>query len=281
MARNRRALVNARPSADLDAAGLSDLHTNLQSALVCPLLFGERFIGALRVYHVDAAFYRDDHRRLLDRVSEQAAAVINNSMLFEQTQEDSLTDPLTGLPNTRFLFMHLSRELARAERLKTEVSLMVMDLDNFKRHQRQPRSPRRRPRALRSRARAARRDPSVRHLRPLRRRRVHRGAVGLRRGRGREQARRSCRTASTKCSSRRGRAGKLRLGVSVGTAVFPHDGESYEALLAAADSRMYQDKAQPKARRPAVTPHHARRVAVPGRRPTSISSGRRRGTSNW
>ena len=41
-------------------------------------------------------------------------------MLFEQTQEDSLTDPLTGLPNTRFLFMHLTRELARAERLKSE-----------------------------------------------------------------------------------------------------------------------------------------------------------------
>ncbi len=30
------------------------------------------------------------------------------------------------------MFMHLTRELARAERLKTEVSLLVMDLDNFK-----------------------------------------------------------------------------------------------------------------------------------------------------
>lgn len=132
VARNRRALVNARPSADLEAAGRSDLHTNLQSALVCPLLFSDRFIGTLSVYHVDAAYYRDDHRRLLDRISEQAAAVINNSMLFEQTQEDSLTDPLTGLPNTRFLFMHLTRELARAERLKQEVALLVMDLDHFK-----------------------------------------------------------------------------------------------------------------------------------------------------
>ena len=53
-------------------------------------------------------------------------------MVFEQTQEDSLTDPLTGLPNTRSMFMHLTRELARAERLKSEVSLLVMDLDNFK-----------------------------------------------------------------------------------------------------------------------------------------------------
>src|SRR5687767_9875475 len=81
VARNRRPLVNARPSADLEAAGLSQLSTSLQSALVCPLMFSERFIGTLSVYHTDAAFYRDDHRRLLDRVSEQAAAVINNSML--------------------------------------------------------------------------------------------------------------------------------------------------------------------------------------------------------
>ena len=84
------------------------------------------------MYHTEPSFYTDDHRRLLDRVCEQAAAVIHNSIVFEQTQEDSLTDPLTGLPNTRFMFMHLSRELARAERLKAEVSLLVMDLDDFK-----------------------------------------------------------------------------------------------------------------------------------------------------
>ena len=130
-------------------------------------------------------FYRDDHRRLLDRVSEQAAAVINNSMLFEQTQEDSLTDPLTGLPNTRFLFMHLTRELARAERLKSEVSLLVMDLDNFKSindshgHHVGDRALCEVARVLRAAIRP------VRHLRPLRRRRVHRRAVGLRRRRGR------------------------------------------------------------------------------------------------
>ena len=104
----------------------------MQSALVAPLVFNDRFIGTLAVYHSTADFYTDDHRRLLDRVCEQASAVIHNSIVFEQTQEDSLTDPLTGLPNTRFMFMHLTRELARAERLKSEVALLVMDLDNFK-----------------------------------------------------------------------------------------------------------------------------------------------------
>jgi diguanylate cyclase (GGDEF)-like protein len=38
----------------------------------------------------------------------------------------------------------------------------------------------------------------------------------------------------------------LRLGLSIGTAVFPEDGDTYESLLAAADSRMYHDKAARK-----------------------------------
>ena len=241
VARNRRALVNARPSADLEAAGRSDLHTNLQSALVCPLLFSERFIGTLSVYHVDAAYYRDDHRRLLDRVSEQAAAVINNSMLFEQTQEDSLTDPLTGLPNTRFLFMHLTRELARAERLKQEVALLVMDLDNFKSindshgHHVGDRALCEVARVLRTAIRPY--DICVRYAGDE--------FIVVLSGCNTEEAE-SKRTELQQSIDEvyfEARPGKrVELGISVGAAVFPQDGESYEALLATADSRMYHDK---------------------------------------
>ena len=38
----------------------------------------------------------------------------------------------------------------------------------------------------------------------------------------------------------------LALAISVGAAVFPHDGDSYELLLATADSRMYRDKTRRK-----------------------------------
>jgi diguanylate cyclase (GGDEF)-like protein/putative nucleotidyltransferase with HDIG domain len=247
VARNRRALVNARPSADLEAAGLASLQTNLQSALVCPLLFNERFIGTLSVYHVDAAFYRDDHRRLLDRVSEQAAAVINNSMLFEQTQEDSLTDPLTGLPNTRFLFMHLTRELARAERLKSEVSLMVMDLDNFKEindshgHHVGDRALCEVARVLRTAIRPY--DICVRYAGDE--------FIVVLSGCGADEAehKRAELQQSIDEVAFEARPGKtVELGVSVGAAVFPQDGESYESLLATADSRMYQDKSSRKRR---------------------------------
>ena len=247
VARNRRPLVNARPSADLEAAGLTHLATTLQSALVCPLMFNERFIGTLSVYHTDAAFYRDDHRRLLDRVSEQAAAVINNSMLFEQTQEDSLTDPLTGLPNTRFLFMHLTRELARAERLKSEVSLMVMDLDSFKEindhhgHHVGDRALCEVARVLRAAIRPY--DICVRYAGDE--------FIVVLSGCGADEAEHKRQELQKSIDDVffEARPGKrLQLGISVGSAVFPQDGESYEALLATADSRMYQDKSGRKRR---------------------------------
>ena len=40
------------------------------------------------------------------------------------------------------------------------------------------------------------------------------------------------------------RAGKtIPIAISAGASVFPHDGTTYEALLADADHRMYRDKA--------------------------------------
>jgi GGDEF domain-containing protein len=131
VARNRRTLINGDPRVSFAAAGLSE-DLSINSAIVCPLQYNDTFIGCLALYHVEQNHYTEDHRRLLERIAEQAGAVIHNSIVFEQTQEDSLTDPLTGLPNRRSMFVHLSRELSRAERLKSEVAIIVMDIDGFK-----------------------------------------------------------------------------------------------------------------------------------------------------
>src|SRR5207248_9048593 len=131
VARNRRTLINGEPRVTFESAGLGG-GLALKSAIVCPLQYNDTFIGCLGLYHVEPNHYNEDHRRLLERIAEQAGPVIHNSIVFEQTQEDSLTDPLTGLPNRRSMFVHLSRELARAERLKGEVALIVMDVDGFK-----------------------------------------------------------------------------------------------------------------------------------------------------
>jgi diguanylate cyclase (GGDEF)-like protein/putative nucleotidyltransferase with HDIG domain len=244
VARNRRPLVNARAAADFEAAGVV-ANTTLQSALVCPLVFNDRLIGAIAVYHTNPSVYNDDHRRLLDRISEQAAAVIYNSIVFEQTQEDSLTDALTGLPNTRFLFMHLTRELARAGRLKSDVSLLVMDLDGFKEindthgHQNGDRALREVATVLRAAIRPY--DICVRYagdefivvLSGCCAEEAERKRLEL------QQA-----VAAIRFEPTPGR--RVPLALSIGAAVFPHDGETYEALLATADARMYSDKTRRK-----------------------------------
>ena len=239
--RNRRPLVNGRPAADFEAADLAPVPAHLRSALVCPLVCNEKVIGTLSVYHVDADFYKDDHRRLLERISEQAAAAISNSIVFEETREASLSDPLTGLPNTRFLFTHLGRELSRAERLHSPVSILVLDLDDFKEindtygHHVGDRALREVARVLKEAIRPY--DICVRYA-------------------GDEFI-----IVLTDCGPEDAEAKRLELqqaidhvvleatpgnrtvvSVSIGAAVFPADGETYEALLATADGRMYRDK---------------------------------------
>jgi diguanylate cyclase (GGDEF)-like protein/putative nucleotidyltransferase with HDIG domain len=240
VARNRRPLVNARPSADLEAMG-SNAPTVLQSALVCPLIVADRLIGTLAVYHEEPSFYREDHRRLLERVCEQAGAVVQNSVIFEQTQEDSLTDPLTGLPNTRSLFNHLTRELARAERLTSEVALVVMDLNDFKEindnfgHQFGDMALRQVASVLRTTIRPY--DMCVRYA----------GdefivvLSGCARGEA-EHKRAELQAAVDAIVMEAPPGERVTLSISAGVAVYPHDGETYETLLAKADSRMYSDK---------------------------------------
>jgi diguanylate cyclase (GGDEF)-like protein/putative nucleotidyltransferase with HDIG domain len=241
VARNGRTLINADPRLAFDAAGLPS-ETPLRSAVVCPLQFNDVLIGCLALYHVQPNYYTDDHRRLLERIGEQAGAVIHNSIVFEQTQEDSLTDSLTGLPNRRSMFVHLSRELARAERLGSEVAVIVMDVDGFKDindtygHNVGDRALREVAWALQGALRPY--DLCVRYA----------GdefiivlGDGPREAAEAKKQELQARIAEIQFEARPGK--RLRLGASAGAAVFPHDGSTYEALLADADHRMYRDKA--------------------------------------
>ena len=59
--------------------------------------------------------------------------VIFAGRLFESTERELLSDPLTGLANRRFLHDILLRELRRAQRSKVPISLVFADIDHFKR----------------------------------------------------------------------------------------------------------------------------------------------------
>ena len=143
------------------------------------------------------------------------------------------------------MFMHLTRELARADRLKSEVSLLVMDLDNFKDindtygHHVGDRALREVAGVLRTGIRPY--DICVRYAGDE--------FIVVLSGCGGEEAERKRLELQRAVDDLQfeARPGKmLPLAISVGASVFPHDGDSYETLLATADSRMYRDKTRRK-----------------------------------
>ena len=71
-------------------------------------------------------------RRLAIAVAERVSLALANLRLREMLRNQSIRDPLTGLYNRRYLEESLTRELRRAVRAKRPVSVVMMDLDNFK-----------------------------------------------------------------------------------------------------------------------------------------------------
>jgi diguanylate cyclase (GGDEF)-like protein len=165
------------------------------------------------------------------------------------------------------MFMHLARELARAERLKVEVALLVMDLDNFK--------------DINDSHGHHVGDRVLRELAPLLRNAIRPYDICVRyagdefivvlSGCGREEAERKRlelqRTVDEAVfEARPGR--RIPLAISVGSAIYPHDGDTYEALLATADSRMYRDKSRRKEQSRA----QGLVTGTDGRAPTSVTA---------
>lgn len=83
---------------------------------------------------------RGDHRlreqgglRQARMLADTVGLAIVNLRLRESLREQSIRDGLTGLFNRRYLEETLARELARASREQTSLSLLMVDLDHFKR----------------------------------------------------------------------------------------------------------------------------------------------------
>jgi diguanylate cyclase len=68
-------------------------------------------------------------RQELDQARQQLNQV-NSELARAETL--AVTDPLTGLPNRRGLQVALSRELARARRVKSDMCMAIIDIDHFK-----------------------------------------------------------------------------------------------------------------------------------------------------
>ncbi|HEX5050408.1 MAG TPA: diguanylate cyclase [Planctomycetota bacterium] len=78
------------------------------------------------------AEYSEYKQKLAQAAAEQIAGAIANARLHQELRDQSIRDPLTGLFNRRSLEEWLARELHRAERRRTKVGLLMLDIDHFK-----------------------------------------------------------------------------------------------------------------------------------------------------
>jgi len=106
---------------------------SLAHALAVPLFHDGRAVcGTLTLYQTAESPFSEDDLRLLTTVAAQASIAISKAGAYEQTERTALTDVLTGLPNARHFFLRLEGEIARASREGRPLSLLLLDIDEFK-----------------------------------------------------------------------------------------------------------------------------------------------------
>jgi diguanylate cyclase (GGDEF)-like protein len=76
--------------------------------------------------------WADNELLLLATVADQLAVAVNQAHMYAQMQQQALTDALTGWHNRRSFELQLERDLHLATRMRQPLSLIMMDLDNFK-----------------------------------------------------------------------------------------------------------------------------------------------------
>ncbi|WP_433284947.1 diguanylate cyclase [Micromonospora sp. CA-244673] len=113
------------PPADADAGSDSSARRDPESS--------SGALGVLALYdRLGADEFDDDDLVTLRTFAGHAAVAVENVRVHEEAQRLSLTDPLTGLWNYRYLRESIRREVERANRFGRMLSVLALDLDRFK-----------------------------------------------------------------------------------------------------------------------------------------------------
>ncbi len=246
VAQNKKPIVNGNPSVEPGYLNDPAKFSTLRSALAIPLEGVSGVIGVLALYRGERDAFTSDHLRILLAVSSKMALSIENALKYEQAESSATTDYLTGLPNARSLFLQLDRELARCKRDSSSLVVMVGDMDGFKQindrfgHLEGNRVLRLFAQALKE---SCREYDYVARMGGDEFVVVAPGLPADVAAKRADQLRELAKQAGVEVCA------EDILSLSVGTAMYPEDGQDAEELLAEADRRMYLEKQQQPARK--------------------------------
>ncbi|MFB6260004.1 MAG: diguanylate cyclase, partial [Thiohalorhabdaceae bacterium] len=107
-------------------------HQEAGSYLCLPLVTGGTNLGFIHMASPQVAYFTDETLEMISGYVEVTAPVINNIRMVAENKAMSLTDPLTGLHNRRFLEETMPLLEEQARRRDSPISLILADLDDFK-----------------------------------------------------------------------------------------------------------------------------------------------------
>jgi diguanylate cyclase (GGDEF)-like protein/putative nucleotidyltransferase with HDIG domain len=238
-----------------------------QTALIVSIVHQGEVLGTINLYspHPDAFSVHD--KQLLETIAERAAMALYNGLLFDRTRGHAFTDPVTGVYNIRYLTQYVeercrtaNEEKRRREEEKTEedtdsafpllpspFALLCLDLDSFK--------------PINDNFGHQKGDRVLNALANVFQATVCPSDVVARYGGDKflivldgadaHAAHAMCERLQKAVESYdpdliHPKLGALHLGVSIGYACFPQDGDNCTRLLSAADLQMYHQKTERK-----------------------------------
>ena len=105
-----------------------------EALIVVPLIARGNMKGTLNIYREgEDVFFTDEEFKLATRFGDAAALALDNAHIRASLEHQAQTDPLTGLYNHRAFHELLRKELLRASSAHDTVSVVMLDLDDFKR----------------------------------------------------------------------------------------------------------------------------------------------------
>jgi diguanylate cyclase (GGDEF)-like protein len=224
----------------------------LSALKIFPLRTGESVVGTLVCGSRAAGGLPEAAQKELSMLALQAAQALVRTRLYEQAERLATTDGLTGLLNRRTFSAQIQGRLREAQRYNRPLSLLLLDIDHFKKVNDTHRHP------------AG--DAVLRGVAGVAQKQARETDIVARYG-GEEMAlilpetdARGAHAIAERLRKAVGAAGyptergNLHVTVSVGVATWPGSGEAAEALLEAADKALYRAKQAGRNRVSAAVP---------------------------
>jgi diguanylate cyclase (GGDEF)-like protein len=108
-------------------------HDHIHSWLGVPLIAQNKVIGLLAIDSIEPGHFKPGDVELVTVFADQVAVVLEEKIHLRETETQAITDSLTGVYNRRGLLQIGEQELSRASRTDRSFSMLMIDVDHFKR----------------------------------------------------------------------------------------------------------------------------------------------------